>query len=74
LDEPIHACGDQAHRASKARAVREGISLSDFIRRELARTAERPTMQEWLDRTKQLKPILARRSAAQVIRELRGAR
>jgi hypothetical protein len=57
----------------KARAVREGMSLSDFIKRELERSAQRPTMREWLDRTQKAKPMPAKRSATQVIRELRDA-
>jgi plasmid stability protein len=65
---------EQVHSTLKARAAREGMSLSDFIKRELARTAERPTMQEWLERTGQVKAIPAKRSAAQVVRELRDAR
>jgi hypothetical protein len=47
------------------------MTLSDFLKRELARVAERPTMREWLERTEQVKPNRARRSPAQVIRELR---
>jgi plasmid stability protein len=62
---------EEVHRTLKARAAREGMSLSDFIKRELARSAARPTMQEWLEHTQRPKPILPKRSAAQVIRELR---
>ena len=65
---------DAVHATLKARAAREGMSLSDFIKRELTRVAERPSMQEWLDRTKQFKPIASRRTATQVIRELREER
>ena len=65
---------EQVHSTLKARAAREGMSLSDFIKRELERTVERPTMQEWLERTHLAKPILAKRSAAQILRELRDAR
>jgi hypothetical protein len=65
---------DQVHRTLKARAAREGMSLSDFIKRELQRTVERPTLQEWLDRTRQLKPLVTKRSAVEVIRKMRGAR
>ena len=50
------------------------MSLSDFIKRELERSAERPNLQEWLDRTAQARPIPARKSAAEVIRQLREAR
>ena len=37
---------DRLHRILKARAMREGMSLSGFIKRELQRIAERPTMRE----------------------------
>jgi antitoxin FitA len=62
------------HGTLKSRAAREGMSLSDFIKRELERVAERPTMQEWLERAQQAKPIPSKRTAAQVIRELREER
>lgn len=65
---------DRVHSTLKARAAREGMSLSDFLKRELERTAERPSMLEWLERTQQAKPIPVRRSGAQVVRELRDAR
>jgi len=58
----------------KARAARDGMSLSDLIKRELKRAAERPSMAEWLERTQQLRPVPAKRTAAQVIRRLRDAR
>jgi len=65
---------DRVHGTLKSRAAREGMSLSDFIKRELERAAERPTMREWLERAQQAKPIPSKSSAAQVIRELRDAR
>ena len=65
---------EQVHSTLKARAAREGMSLSDFLKRELERAAERPTIREWLDRTQQAKPVPAKRSAAQVLRKLRDAR
>jgi plasmid stability protein len=65
---------DQVHNTLKARAAREGMSLSDFIKRELERTAERPSMREWLELTQRARPIQAKRSAAQILRELRDAR
>ena len=62
---------DSVHSLLKARAAREGISLSDFIKRELERVAERPSLQEWLDLTRQAKPIPTKRSPAQIVRNLR---
>jgi plasmid stability protein len=65
---------EHVHGTLKSRAAREGMSLSDFLKKELARVAERPTMQEWLERAQQAKPIQTRKSPAQVIRELRDSR
>ena len=65
---------EDVHGTLKSRAAREGMSLSDYIKRELERVAERPTMQEWLERTRNAKPIPTRTSAARVIRELRDER
>lgn len=62
------------HRALKARAAREGMSLSDYIKRELEQTVERPTIREWLDRVQQNKPLKSNRSAAQAVREMRDSR
>jgi antitoxin FitA len=65
---------EHVHGTLKSRAAREGMSLSDFIKRELERAAERPTVREWLERTQQGKPIRTKKTAAQVIRELRDER
>ena len=65
---------EQVHSTLKARAAREGMSLSDYLKRELERTVERPTMREWLELTQRARPIPAKRSVAQVVRQLRDAR
>jgi hypothetical protein len=49
-------------------------SLSDFLKKELARAAERPTMREWLESTRQSRPIRATQSPAQIVRGLRDSR
>ncbi len=65
---------EQIHGTLKARAAQEGMSLSDYIKRELEHLAERPTMREWLELTQRAKPIPAKGSAAQIVRELRDSR
>ncbi len=70
----IRDVADQVHGTLKARAANEGMSLSDFIKRELEHVANRPTMSEWLKRTQEAKPISTKRSAAQIIRQLRDER
>jgi len=67
----VRDVSDQVHSTLKARAAREGMSLSDFLKRELQRSAERPSILEWLERTQQAKPIRAKRSGAEIVRELR---
>jgi plasmid stability protein len=64
---------EQVHRTLKARAARQGISLSDYLKNELRRIAELPSIDEWLERTAKLRPIASDRSSAQLIRELRDA-
>jgi plasmid stability protein len=65
---------EELHGILKSRAALEGMSLSDFIKRELEHSAERPTMREWLERTRLAKPIETDKSAAEVIRQLRDNR
>jgi plasmid stability protein len=65
---------DTVHGTLKARAAREGMSLSDFIKRELEQAVERPSMREWLELTQRAKPIATKRGAAQIVRELRDVR
>lgn len=65
---------EHVHGTLKSRAAREGMSLSDFIKRELERMAERPTMQEWLERTQRARPIPAKITPARMVRELRDER
>src|ERR1035437_9717536 len=48
---------EHVHSTLKARAAREGMSLSAFIKRELEHIVERPSMREWLDHTRKMKPI-----------------
>ncbi len=65
---------DRVHGILKARAAREGMSLSDFLRKELEKVAELPSMREWLESTRQLRPIPSTKSSAQIVREMRDAR
>lgn len=65
---------DQVHSILKMRAAREGMTLSDFIKRELEHSVDRPSMREWLERTQQAKPVRSKRSAAEVVRQLRDTR
>jgi antitoxin FitA len=62
------------HRRLKARAAIEGMSMSDYVLREVGKALDRPTRQEVLERLRRPAPRKLRRKAADVIREERDAR
>jgi plasmid stability protein len=64
----------ELHRKLKARAAIEGLSMSDFVMRELRKALERPTRQEILDRLRAQPVRRLRRTAAEIIRAERDAR
>jgi hypothetical protein len=62
------------HRRLKARAASEGISISDYILREIRKSLDRPTREEILKRL-EVRPVRRlRRRPAEVIRAERDAR
>ena len=64
----------ELHRKLKARAAIEGLSMSDFVLRELRKVLDRPTRQEILDRLRAQPVRRLRRRAAEVVRAERDAR
>jgi plasmid stability protein len=62
------------HRRLKARAAIEGMSMSDYILRELGKALDRPTRQEVLDRLRARPGRRLQPGAAVVIRAERDAR
>jgi plasmid stability protein len=63
---------DDLHRTLKARAALEGLSLSDYLLREVRRIAERPTLDELRRRLAGRAPMVARVSPARAIRAERN--
>ncbi len=62
------------HRRLKARAAMEGMSMSDYILREVGKALDRPTRLEVIERLR-ARPIRKLRvSAAAIIREERDGR
>ena len=62
------------HRRLKARAAMEGMSMSDYILREVGKALERPTRHEVVERLRTRPVRRLRRSPAEVIRAERDAR
>jgi plasmid stability protein len=65
---------EELHRRLKARAAIEGLSMSDYVLRELRKSLDRPTRQEILERLRALPVRRLPRSAAEVIRAERDSR
>jgi len=65
---------DDLHRQLKARAALEGLSLSDFLLREVRRVAERPTIEELKRRMHDRRVVRARESPARAVRAERDRR
>jgi plasmid stability protein len=65
---------DSLHRKLKSRASLAGVSLSDYLRGELEKSARMPTMEELAERLRRHKPVHLKTSPADIIRELREER
>lgn len=65
---------DEVHRTLKARAAREGVSLSEYLRRELDRVAASPTPDELLARLQSRQAVRPTERSADALRELRDGR
>jgi antitoxin FitA len=63
---------DEVHRALKVRAAKAGMSLSDFLRREVTRVAGTLTLQEAFERARSRGPVELDEDPAVTIRKLRG--
>jgi plasmid stability protein len=65
---------EQVHRTLKARAAQSGMSLSEYLRNELALIASRPSPEELLARLHALPPqdVPKRYRPEAIIRRMRG--
>jgi plasmid stability protein len=62
------------HRRLKARAAMEGMSMSDYILREMGKALDRPTRTEVLERLRARPTRKTKQSAADALRLERDAR
>jgi hypothetical protein len=65
---------DALHRKLKARAAMQGVSLSDYVKRELKLLAAQPTLEEWFERVSKHEPVELPVSAAELVRAERDSR
>jgi plasmid stability protein len=64
----------ELHRRLKGRSAIEGMSMSDYVLRELRKALDRPTRQEVLERLRSRPVRRLSRSAAEVVHEGRESR
>jgi hypothetical protein len=68
----IRKVSGEVHKALKIRAAKAGMSLSGFLLREVAKVAEKPSLEEVLERIRRRGPIGEPFDSAAAIREIRG--
>jgi antitoxin FitA len=64
----------ELHRELKARAALEGMSLSDYLLRELRQALDRPTLEEMRKRLASRRPVRLRPAPAAAVRAERNGR
>ena len=70
----IRSVPEEFHRRLKARAALEGLSMSEFVLREVRKALDRPTRQDILDRLRAQPVRRIRPHAADIVRAERDAR
>ncbi|MFN8188478.1 MAG: hypothetical protein U0R69_15515 [Gaiellales bacterium] len=68
----IRDIDDDVYVALSRRAAEAGITVPDLLRREAARLAARPTVEEWLARTRRRPSGIGRAEVVEALDELRG--
>jgi plasmid stability protein len=65
---------DALHRRLRARAALAGMTLSDYLRQELERSAEQLPVSELRERLSATPPAIVRETAADAVRSERDGR
>jgi plasmid stability protein len=63
---------DDVHKALKIRATEEGLSLSEYLLREVTKVVQKPSLAEVMERIRRRGPIGEPFDAAAAVREIRG--
>lgn len=68
----IRDLDDDDYAALSRRAAEAGVSVPELLRREIVRLAARPTMAEWLGRTRRRSSSVTRAEVLDALDEERG--
>jgi antitoxin FitA len=69
----IRDLDDEVYAGLVRRAAEAGVSVPELLRTEAARLAARPTMREWLERTRRRSSQLGRLEILAALDEQRGS-
>ena len=69
----IRDIDDEVYAALARRAADAGLTVPDLLRREAARLANRPSVDEWLERTRRRPSKITRAEVVDALDEIRGA-
>jgi len=68
----IRDIDDEVYAALARRAAEAGLTVPDLMRREATRLASRPSVAEWLDRTRRRPSAIDRAEVIEALDEIRG--
>ena len=68
----IRDVDDDIYAGLSRRAAEAGLTVPELLRREAARLASRPTVEEWLARTRRRPSEISRAEVVEALDELRG--
>ena len=68
----IRDLDDDVYAALVRRGAEAGLTVPELLRREAARLAARPTVEEWLDRTRRRPSAVASAEVLEALDEQRG--
>ena len=68
----IRDVDDDVYAALRRKAAEAGISVPDLLRREAGRLARRPTVEEWLERTRRRHSDIEAGTVIDALDEVRG--
>ena len=68
----IRDLDDDVYAGLARRAAEAGVSVPELLRAEAARLAARPTMEEWLNRTRRRSSAVNRAEVLAALDEMRG--
>lgn len=63
---------DDQYRVLAERAARAGTTVPELLRREIERITGRPSMEEWLERTRSRRSTISTEQVLEALDEVRG--